>query len=272
MPHRRSIARLLALCGAALCAPAQADPLVGHDCILAPHAVSRLGAAAQGLIAEIRADRGDRVRRGDVLLRLESTEEESRRALARLEAESGIAVDLAERRIAVTEMQANRAAELGRRKVMPLSDVEDATLAAETARLDRDRALLDQARAREELAGAEAAVERKTVRAPFDGVVVERRATLGEMYNQTDPLFVIAGTDPLYAETYLPARAFSRIAQDMEARIDLEDGSSVRGRVILRDPVLDPATGTFGIRLAIPNPDGTILSGLSCEVHFDDGT
>lgn len=252
----------------ALGSAAAAQPVIGNDCLLEPQSTARLGAAARGVIRTIAVDRGDTVTKGDILVELERSEEESRRNLARLAAENETAIALAEKKVEVAEAKLQRAASLGRKNIVSKGEVEEAQLEAEAARLERLGALIERDRAREELRGAEAALERKTVRAPFDGVVVRRLLAEGELYNEQDPILILARIDPLYAETYLPTADMARIRLGMSAEVRLESGDIAPGRVTVIDPLLDAATGTFGVRLEVPNPDGVILAGQRCEVRF----
>ncbi len=245
------------------------DPVAGGtDCIVNAHSTARIGASAKGVIDELSVERGDRVKAGQVVARLESSEERTRLALARLKAESDVAITAAKAVAETAQRRATRLIGLGQSRIVPKSDVEDAETQARTAAAEFEQAKLDQVIARQEMAAAEAAMERKTVRAPFDGVVTSRLMSKGELYNEQDPILVIAGVDPLFIETFLPIAERSRVREGAEFPIELENGQSVSGRVAVIDPVLDAATGTFGIRLEVPNPDRAIIAGQRCRVFF----
>lgn len=235
------------------------------DCILNPHSIARLGAPAKGMIESIMVERGDRVAEGDVLVRLESSSEENVERLARMKAENETAIELARKRAEVAEAKADRLTQLGKQRITAKGDVEEAVLEAEAARLQEEQARIDKAVAQGEAEGAASALRRKTVRAPFAGVITERRLSPGELYNEQEPILVLARTDPLYAETYLPSSALKDVRPGMQVRLELETGGTATGTVTVIDPVLDSATGTFGVRIEVPNPDNKILAGQRCS-------
>jgi len=262
--------RLSVIAAPLLLALAIASPALSAECILNPHSVAKLGAAAKGVIAFIDVERGERVQKGQVLVRLEASYEENLQRLARMRAENDTAVRLAEKKAEVAEAKAARLTTLGEQKITTIGEVEEAILEAEAARLQKEQAELDQSMAAEEMTGAAAALERKTVRAPFGGVVTERLLSEGELYNEQQPILVLARTDPLYAETYLPAAALADVKTGIETWIELETGGTAPAVVTVIDPVLDAATGTFGIRLEVSNPNNKIFAGQSCQVKFGE--
>lgn len=211
-------------------------------------------------------DRSDFVKKGQILAELEASAEESEVALARLRLDSDIAVRLARRKAETAEANARRLTTLVGRNLVPKAEQEAAVLAVETARLEEEEALLDHRRAEVELEAALAARERKRIRAPFDGVVTERLMSVGELYNEDGPVVTVAAIDPLHVEAYLPVARRGEIGIGMQALLLLETGQKVTATIDIVDPVLDAATGTFGMRLVLPNPDGAFLAGQSCRL------
>lgn len=238
------------------------------DCIVKAHSTARLGAASKGVISAVYVERGDRVTTGQVLAELESSDEVHRKALAQLRAGNHAPILAAGNRAETAEAKVKRLTTLNDRKFATQADLEAALLDARTARLDEQQAELDREVAREEARSASSALERKLVRAPFDGVVVERILSRGELYNEQDPIVVVARIDPLHVETFLPLSLYPRLKLGDRLRIDLETGENAEGAVTVIDPVLDAATGTFGIRLEVPNPDWEILAGQRCTIAF----
>lgn len=242
---------------------------ISSDCIIVPHSTAKLGAAARGIIRTITVDRGDRIKQGEVLARLEDSEERSLEHLARIQVDDETSITLAEKRIEVAESQAKRLTQLSDKSLIAKGDAESAELEAATARLQLKRAKVERELAQERLRGAQAAIERKTVRAPFDGVVVRRVLSPGELYNEQDPILVIARTDPLYVETYLPAANLPDLRWGIAAQVTPETGQRFSAKVTVIDTVLDSATGTFGVRLEVPNSDHAIRAGQRCRLSFN---
>jgi multidrug efflux pump subunit AcrA (membrane-fusion protein) len=82
----------------------------------------------------------------------------------------------------------------------------------------------------------------------------------------------LAQINPLRVEIVLPASSFGSIRPGTKAAVIPEiPGDEVQlGSVTLVDRVIDAASGTFGARLELPNPDASIPSGLHCQVRFLD--
>lgn len=243
-------------------------PADAADCIVNAHSTARIGAPERGVVRAIHFDRGDRVRRGDVIASLESSQEESRYALALLRARNDIAVRTAQKRAEVAELRAERLRKLRKDDFASEADYQEALLEVETARLEEEQASFDQEIAATEADDAKAALERKQVRSPFDGVITQRLASEGELYNEQEPIVTLARTDPLHVETFLPAERLPTIRRGTRVPVILESGVTVTGTISVIDPVLDAATGTFGVRLTVGNPDATILVGQQCSVDF----
>jgi len=236
------------------------------ECIIQADEIARVGAATRGVLAEMRVKRAERVTTGQIMAELEASEEDNQVALAKLRVSSDIAVRLAQRRAETAELNAERLTTLVERNLVPKAEQEAAILAAQSARLEEEEAKYQLRVAAVQLDAALAARERKRIRAPFDGVVTETLMSVGELYNEQTPIIVIARTDPLHVDAYLPAARRGDVAIGRPADVTLETGGTQIATVSVIDPVLDAATGTFGVQLTLPNPDGAILAGQSCAL------
>ncbi len=141
--------------------------------------------------------------------------------------------------------------------------------------IDRVKYRLKQAReksrlAKFELKKAQAIVNRRTIKSPISGVVVERYVSPGE-YVDSQPLLRVAQIDPLRVEAIVPAQMFGRIRPGMTATIvpELLEYGEQTATVTIVDKLIDAASSTFGVRLELPNPDRQIPSGLRCLVRFE---
>ena len=108
------------------------------------------------------------------------------------------------------------------------------------------------------------------VRPDPDGVVVERHKSPGE-YVGSEPILTLMRIDPLYVELIVPASKFGTIRKGMTAEVRLEApvGGAYKATVSIVDPVIDAASGTFGVRLTLPNQSLKLPAGLKCDVKFD---
>lgn len=120
-----------------------------------------------------------------------------------------------------------------------------------------------------ELQRTTAEVALRTIKSPVNGVVVERFMHPGEFPKQ-EKILKLAQIDPLRVEVYVPVAMLGKIAVGKTAYVKPE--SPVTGeyaaKVTVVDRVVDAASGTFGVRLELPNHDLKLPAGLKCTVRF----
>jgi membrane fusion protein, multidrug efflux system len=114
-----------------------------------------------------------------------------------------------------------------------------------------------------------AEVGMRTIRSPINGVVVERLMSPGEFPKQ-EPILKLAQIHPLRVEAFAPLSLFRKVVVGMEAVVRLEEpvGGSYKAKVTVVDRVVQAASGTFGIRLDLPNPELRLPAGVKCTVVF----
>lgn len=112
---------------------------------------------------------------------------------------------------------------------------------------------------------SEAMVDKKTVRAPFDGVVVRRIRAPGEAVDQYLPVVNVVNLAKVYLETYLPANRLKDVHSGVTVEVRVPDlpGRTYEGKVDFVAPVIDPASGEFRIKILISNDDRSLRSGMS---------
>jgi membrane fusion protein (multidrug efflux system) len=120
-----------------------------------------------------------------------------------------------------------------------------------------------------ELQRTAADVSLRTIRSPINGVVVERFMSPGEFPKQ-EKILKLAQINPLRVEAYAPVSLLGKVSVGMEASVKMEEPVSGlhKAKVTVVDRVVDGASGTFGIRLELPNPDLKFPAGLKCTVRF----
>lgn len=233
------IAGALALLG--WTAVAHADPLAGAlvTCLIEPSAIVAAASPVAGVVGRVFRERGDPVRKGERLFELESSVEE-----ATLQTVS------ARHRFIQGKWQRNQA--LIRENV--LSEHE------------RDELRHEFEMAESTLAEAKAALARRTVHATIDGVVIERLISPGE-YVRENPVMRIATVDPLRADLTVRAESHGRVRPGRSIRVGVGPGHpTLAGRVVMVDPHIDAASGTFTVRAEIANPGGRVPAGLLCRL------
>nr|WP_322865699.1 efflux RND transporter periplasmic adaptor subunit [Aquicoccus sp. G2-2]MEA1112957.1 efflux RND transporter periplasmic adaptor subunit [Aquicoccus sp. G2-2] len=220
------------------------------------------------MLAKVTVDRGDHVKAGQVLAALEASEEQALLEQARIKAGNDVSIRLAKAKAATADLKVKRLTTLVAQKLSKKSELEEAELEAIAARLEIEQAKLALVSAKLALGAAKAAVARKTIRSPFDAVVVARMMHPGELYSEQSPILTIARIDTLYVEAFLPFAQRAGLTHKQELPVTLEDGRQKSARIDVIDPVLDAATATFGLRLVLNNPDGDILAGTRCQLSI----
>lgn len=134
---------------------------------------------------------------------------------------------------------------------------------------DKDELETEIQKAQLELAEAEERLKLRTIQSTTDGVVVKRTGAAGAYVYET-PFITVARIDPLNVEVIVPATYFGMIKKGSPARVLLDKPieGSYQAKVVIIDQVIDAASGTFGVRLELPNPKLALPAGLKCQVVF----
>jgi len=201
-----------------------------------------LGAELPGLIRQVAFESGQAIRRGDLLVRLDTSTEEAQ--LQAAQAEAVLA------RLALTRAESLRQGE-----------------ANTQADLDAARARAQQAEAA--VAGLDATIAKKTIRAPFDGRIAIRQVELGQVVSPGTPIASLQSVDPIHVEFWLPQQALAdlRVGQEVQARTDTFPGQPWSGRITTINPEVDVATRNVRVRATLPNPDGRLRPGMFANVE-----
>jgi RND family efflux transporter MFP subunit len=252
-------------------APAQA-PGQTLDCVIHPELIVAVAAPVEGLLDKVLVDRGDLVKEGQELATLESSVERVNVLLARARVEQEAALKSGRTRLEFGVRRYDRTLELFRKEMVPTKEMDE----AETAKILAEHELLQAAETRRvaeiELERATAALTLRTVRSPVTGVVIERLLAAGEFAKQS-PIVRIARIDPLRVEVIVPVAQLGRVRVGGRAEIVPEApvSGAFPATITVVDRVIDAASGTFGVRLSLPNPDYRLPAGLRCGVRFLDG-
>jgi hypothetical protein len=120
-----------------------------------------------------------------------------------------------------------------------------------------------------EMMRAQEILKRRTIESPIDGVVMERFKVVGE-YVEEKPVVRIAKIDPLHVEVIVPVQQLGKIQKGMHAEVWSEtvEGETWKATVSRVDSVADVASGTYGVRLVMPNPEHKIPAGLRCRMQL----
>ncbi len=249
------------------CATAQVR---SFDCLLEPRLKIKLATPVSGVLREVMVDRGDIIHKQQVVAQLESSVDQAMLELAKAKAESDATVKARMARLAFLTKKRDRTVTLmakGATSAAALDEIEsDFGVAQEElheAEANMKIAQLDAVRAEEVL-------KLRSIMSPIDGVVAERNLLGGEYAYEQAPIMTIAQINPLNVEVFVPVALYGTITVGTEATIlgEAPVGGRYVAKVEVIDPLIDARSGTFGIRLLLPNPDNKIPAGLRCKVEF----
>ena len=199
-----------------------------------------------GIVERIAFDSGRAVAAGDVLVQLDSRQEQAQ--LAAADAELELARLNHERMRGLVQQDAVSRAEY------------DAASAAHTQA---------QARVRE----IRATIERKIIRAPFAGVLGIRQVNLGQYLTGGDPVVPLQSLDPIYVNFGVPQQNAAQMQRGRRVRIAVGDlgGAEFIGRVHAVDSVVDPATRNVQVQATLANRGGTLRPGMFVQAQVTLG-
>jgi RND family efflux transporter MFP subunit len=239
------------------------------DGVIEPYMIVKVGSGVYGILETVNVDRGDFVKKGQVLATLQSGVERATMEAARARAEMKADIKAKQAQLDFAIRKQKRNEQLYKKEALPFSqmdEVETNRILAETQLQD---AMENKRLAELEYKRTVEVVKRLTIRSPINGVVVERNLSPGE-YIENQSVLKLAQIDPLNVEVILPVSQLPSIKVGMRAKVIPEDpiGGQYVAEVKIVDRVIDAASGTFGARLELPNPKNRLPAGLKCKVIF----
>ena len=239
------------------------------DCFIEPYITVNVGSGVPGIIDELMVDRGDFVKKGQVLARLDSRVEDATLELIRARSELVATIESRKARLEFAIREHKRKEELYQEDITALGDIDEAKTNMLIAERELEEAVEQKYIATLELKQAQESVERRIIRSPINGVVVERFLSIGELVEE-QPILKLAQLDPLNVEVIAPVTLLGSIKVGDKAEVMPEkpvEGVYI-GKVKIVDRVIDAASGTFGIRIELSNTDYSLPAGLKCMVRF----
>jgi RND family efflux transporter MFP subunit len=232
----------------------------------------KLSSATQGTLAKVEVRRGDQVKTGQVVARLDSDVEQTMYLAARLKADSDAIIHAREADQVNVDKKLARVRQLQTKDFATLASLQDAEKDAIVAKFSLEQAILEKQLATAEAERLRAIIERRIIRSPVDGVVTKVDLHAGEYAESNNPIAMIAEIRPLLVEVYLPVEAYPHLRIGMLAEVHPQEpiGGSYVAEVATKDPLIDSASGMFQLTLKLPNDDGAVPAGLRCTIRFLD--
>jgi membrane fusion protein (multidrug efflux system) len=199
-----------------------------------------------GIVEKISFESGLQVRTGDVLVLLDMKQERAQLAAA-------------EAQLELTRVSLNRQKRLVETEIGAQADLDtaDANFKAAEAKVGELRAT----------------IERKTIRAPFAGVLGIRQVNLGQYLQSGSPVVPLQSLQPIYVNFSVPQQEIARLRVGGEVKVTSnEKGVSSNGKITAIDTVIDPATRNIAAQATLANADGKLRPGMFVETAMQFGS
>ncbi len=241
-------------------------------CLIQPERVAEVGSPVVGVIESMLVERGDTVRKGQAIAILQNGVDRASLTVANRRAKAEADVKAARANLMFARQSLDRAQLLHARNFISSQALDQGKAETEVARQKLAQAEEQQRIWSDEVGVAKARLEDRTIRSPFDGVIAERYLSDGERV-EVQPLVRVAKVDPLRVEVIMPGSLYGSVAAGSVAQVtpDMAGAAAINAKVTLVDRILDAASGTFRVRLSLPNPGAGIPAGLRCKVDFSAG-
>lgn len=211
----------------------------------AVHGVT-VSADLPGTVDQINFESGRAVQQGDILVELDTRQE--RAQLAAMEATRDL-----------NKINYDRYQQLNKEGVI--------------SRMDYDKAVADQKQAEANVAEIRSSIDRKTIRAPFSGVLGIRQVNLGQYLAAGGPIVALQSVNPIYVNFNVPQENVGRVhvGENVKLTADNLPGTTFTGRVNALDSVVDPSTRNIQVQATVANPQGRLHPGMFVQVEVNVG-
>lgn len=211
----------------------------------AVHGVT-VSADLPGTVDKIRFESGQAVHAGDVLVELDTRQE--RAQLAALEAQR----DLAKVNYARTQQLVNEGV---------------------ISRVEYDQATAQQRQTEANVDEIHATIERKTIRAPFSGILGIRKVNLGQYLAAGNPIVALQSLNPVYVDFGIPQQTAGQVRIGHTLRITSDElgGQAFSGRVTASDSIVDEATRNVQLQATLSNSEAKLRPGMFVQVDVGIG-
>jgi membrane fusion protein (multidrug efflux system) len=202
-----------------------------------------ISAELGGKITEIAFESGDKVKAGDLLVRMDISAEEAQLRSAEAAA-----------KLARITLDRNR--DLRANKTVSQSDLDtsEANFKQATAQADNVRA----------------AIEKKTLRAPFAGHLGLRQVNLGQIIEVGNEIVTLQAIKPIYVDFSVPQQQFSLLTPGSEIRVttDAAPSKTFEGKIEAVNPEIDPVTRSVRVRATLANTEELLRPGMFANVEI----
>lgn len=245
------------------------------DCVMQPRQMLEIRSPIEGLVDRVAVGRGQYVRKGQEVAFVDSSVEKLNAEAAKYRAEMLGATRAAQSKVTMTNRKLGRIRELVKSDFLAIQAEDDARNEKQIAEAELREAVDNRNLAEIEYRRQLTLIDLKTIRSPVNGVVTEVVLNPGELAEAgvgRKPILKVAEVDVLHVDALLPAEVYRQVRLGMAAEVipAVPDARPERSTISVIDPVMDAGSGTFGVRLEVPNPRRTLLAGTRCVLRLPD--
>jgi len=195
-----------------------------------------------GVVSEISFENGAEARKGEVLMKLDASQEEALLRSAEADAQ-----------LAKTDLE--RARDLAIKKVVSGAEFDSAQ-----SKFTRTNAVVDQMRSN---------IAKKSIIAPFDGQLGIRQVNVGQMINAGQQVVALTALDPVYVDFALPEQYLSKLAKGLQVtvRADAFPGRQFEGKLTAVNSMVDSVTRNVSLQATLDNSDHALHPGMFAKVE-----
>src|SRR5437667_331444 len=197
-----------------------------------------------GVVSQVAFENGGEARKGDVLIKLDTSSEQAQLRTAEADLE-----------LARANLQRSR--DLAARKVISKSELD----AAESVS-GQKQGTVDNMRSM---------IAKKEVHAPFDGQLGIRQVNVGQSIDARQPVVALTALDPVYVDFALPQQELSKLSSGFEVRLksDAMPGREFKGKLTAINSMVDTVTRNVSLQATLDNPDHALRPGMFAKVEVE---
>jgi membrane fusion protein (multidrug efflux system) len=197
-----------------------------------------------GIVSQVAFENGGEARKGDVLIKLDTSSEQAQLRTAEADLE-----------LARANLQRTRGLAAG--KVVSKSELD----AAESA-FGQKQGTVDNMRSM---------IAKKEVRAPFDGQLGIRQVNVGQSIDARQPIVALTVLDRVYVDFALPQQELSKLSSGLEVRVksDAMPGREFKGKLTAINSMVDTITRNVSLQAMLDNPDRVLRPGMFAKAEVE---
>ena len=218
------------------------QPVISAVGSIAPVQGATISAELAGTVAEVVFQSGTPVKKGDILLKLDASQEQAQLRSAIADAE-------------LAKADFERARDLAARKVISQAELDTAS-----SRYMQRQAAVDN---------MQSLIAKKEIRAPFDGIAGIREVNPGQMVPVGTRLVTLQALDQVYIDFALPQQHVGELKTGLDVKVttDAVPGREFSGKLTAVNSAIDPATRNVTVQGTLDNPDGALRAGMFARVR-----